>query len=166
VDLSTIANLVNAIAVTAGVIFAAVQIRHYRQQQRRDAMLELVRSFQNPAFAGALRRINSLPDGASREQIRELLGPDGEDAVFLVGLTWESIGLLVFRREITFDLVADFFSGSVSVSWRKLHLYVEEDRRFVQRETVWEWFQWLAEKMIEREKKAPPTPAHLAYRLS
>jgi len=166
VDLSTLANLVNAVAVTAGVIFAAVQIRHYRQQQRRDSMLELVRSFQNPAFASALRRINSLPDGASREQIREVLGPDGEDAVFLIGLTWESIGLLVFRREITFDLVADFFSGSVSVSWRKLHVYVQEDRRFVERETVWEWFQWLAEKMIEREKKAPPTPAHLVHRLS
>jgi hypothetical protein len=164
VDLSTFANLVNAIAVTAGVIFAAVQIHHYRQRQRRDAMLELVRSFQNPAFASALRRINSLPDGANREKIRELLGPDGEDAVFLIGLTWESIGVLVYRREVTFDLVADFFSGSVSVSWRKLHLFVEEDRKFVERATVWEWFQWLAEQMIEREKKLPPTPAHLAHR--
>ena len=108
---------------------------------------ELVRSFQNPAFASALRRINSLPDGANREKIRELLGPDGEDAVFLIGLTWESIGVLVFRREVTFDLVADFFSGSVSVSWRKLHAFVEEDRSFVERETVWEWFQWLVEQL-------------------
>jgi hypothetical protein len=112
VDVSTLANPVNAIAVTAGVIFAAVQIHHYRQRQRRDAMLELVRSFQDPAFASALRRINSLPDGANREKIRELLGPDGEDAVFLIGLTWESIGVLVYRREVTFDLVADFWSGS------------------------------------------------------
>ncbi|PYK55798.1 MAG: hypothetical protein DME48_03465 [Verrucomicrobia bacterium] len=52
-DLSTFAKLINAIAVTAGVIFAAVQIRHYRQRRRRDAMLELVRSFQSPAFASA-----------------------------------------------------------------------------------------------------------------
>ena len=163
-DISTLANLVNAIAVTAGVIFAAVQIRHYRQRQRRDAMLELVRSFQNPAFASALRRVNSLPDGANRKQILELLGPDGEDAVFLIGLTWESIGVLVYRREVTFDLAADFFSGSISVSWRKLHVFVSEDRSFVERETVWEWFQWLAEQMIEREKKSPPTPAHLAHR--
>ena len=163
-DISTLVNLVNALAVTAGVIFAAVQIRHYRQRQRHDAMLELLRSFQNPAFASALRRMNSLPDEASREQIRELLGPDGEDAVFLVGLTWETIGVLVFRREITLDLVADFFSGSVSISWRKLRAFVEEDRRFVERDTVWEWFQWLAERMIEREKKSPRTPAHLAHR--
>ena len=163
-DLSTLANLVNAVAVTAGVVFAAVQIRHYRHRQHRDTMLELVRSFQNPAFASALRRMNSLPDGASRKQIRELLGPDGEDAVFLIGLTWETIGLLVFRGEITFDLVRDFFSGSISVSWRKLHAFVEEDRRSVERETIWEWFQWLAEQMSEREKTTPPTPAHIAHR--
>jgi hypothetical protein len=163
-DLSTLANLVNAIAVTAGVIFAAVQIRHYRQRQRRDAMLELVRSFQNPAFANALRRVNSLPDGADLKKIREILGPDGEDAAFLVGLTWESIGVLVFRREVTFDLVADLFSGAITISWRKLRVFVEEDRRSLERETIWEWFQWLAERMIEREKESPPTPAHLAHR--
>lgn len=38
-DLSTLANLINAGAVTAGVIFAAVQIHHFRQRRRRDAML-------------------------------------------------------------------------------------------------------------------------------
>jgi len=164
VDLSTFANLINAIAVTAGVIFAAVQIRHYRQQRRRDAMLELVRSFQSPPFARALHRVNSLPDGADRQKIQEVLGREGEDDVFLVGLTWESLGVLAFRREVTLDLMADFFSGAIVISWRKLHVFVEEDRRSLKRETVWEWFQWLAERMIEREKKSPPNPAHIAHR--
>src|SRR6266566_1162466 len=60
-DISTIANLINAIAVTAGVIFAAAQIRQYRQRRQRDAMLELVRSFQSPAFTAALRRSSPNP---------------------------------------------------------------------------------------------------------
>src|SRR5437763_6752647 len=103
-DIGTFANLINAFAVTAGVIFAAAQIRHYGQRKRRDAMLELVRSFQSPAFTSALRRVLSLPDGADAQKIREVLGPDGEDAVYLVSLTWES-GVLLFRRELTLDLV-------------------------------------------------------------
>jgi hypothetical protein len=41
-DIATLANLINAIAVTAGVIFAAAQISYYRQRRRREAMLELV----------------------------------------------------------------------------------------------------------------------------
>jgi len=110
VDLSTLANLINAFAVTAGVTFAAVQIRYYRRQRRRETMLELVKSFQSPAFTSALRRVLSLPDGADAKKIGEVLGPDGEDAVYMVSLTWESLGLLVFRREVTLELVGDFFS--------------------------------------------------------
>ena len=163
-DLSTFANLINAIAVTAGVIFAAVQIRHYRQRRRRDAMLELVRSFQSPAFASAFRRVILLPDGATKTQVTELLGTDGEDATHVVGLTWESLGVLVFRREVTLDLVDDFFSGPISVSWRKLSRYVFEQRAMLDRETAFEWFQWLAERMIDREKQTPPIPAHIAHR--
>ena len=142
-DISTLANLINAIAVTAGVIFAATQIRYYRQRRRRDAMLELVRSFQSPAFTSALRRVLSLPDGADAQKIREVLGPDGEDAVYLVALTWESIGVLLFRRELTLDLIDDFFSGPIVLSWRKLRVYSDEWRRTLDRETFSEWFHWL-----------------------
>ena len=92
-DIGTLANLINAMAVTAGVIFAAAQIRYYRQRRQREAMLELVRSFQSAAFTNALRRVLSLPDGADTKKIREVLGPDGEDAVYLVSLTWESLGV-------------------------------------------------------------------------
>jgi len=163
-DISTLANLINAIAVTAGVIFAAVQIRQYRQRRQRDAMLELVRSFQSPAFTAAYRRVLSLPDGADAAKIREVLGPDGEDAVYLVSLTWESLGVLVYRRQVTLDLVDDFFSGPLVISWRKLKVYSEEWRRTLNRETGNEWFHWLAERMLEREKTSPPIPAYVAHR--
>src|SRR5207237_10794715 len=133
-DISTSANLVNAIAVTAGVIFAAVQITQYRQRRHRDAMLELVRSFQSPAFTSALRQVLSLPDGANAEKIREVLGPDGEDAVYLVALTWESLGILLFRREVTLDLIDDFFSGPILLSWNKLQFYSKKWRRKLDRE--------------------------------
>jgi len=163
-DIATIANLINAIAVTAGVIFAAAQIRQYRQRRQRDAMLELVRSFQSPAFTAALRRVLSLPDGADAAKIREVLGPDGEDAVYLVSLTWESLGVLVFRREVTLDLVDDFFSGPLVISWQKLKVYSEEWRQTLNRETGNEWFHWLAERMLEREKTSPPVAAYEAHR--
>ena len=163
-DISTLANLINAIAVTAGVIFAAVQIRQYRQRRQRDAMLELVRSFQSPAFTAAYRRVLSLPDGADAAKIREVLGPDGEDAVYLVSLTWESLGVLVYRRQVTLDLVDDFFSGPLVISWQKLEVYSEEWRRTLNRETGNEWLHWLAERMLEREKTSPPIPAYVAHR--
>jgi len=32
------------------------------------------------------------------------------------------------------------------------------------RETGGEWFHWLAERMLEREKASPPVPAYIAHR--
>jgi hypothetical protein len=98
------------------------------------------------------------------QKIREVLGPDGADDVFMLGLTWESLGVLLFRREVSLDLMDDLFSGAIIISWRKIHVFVEEDRRITQRDTVWEWFQWLAERMSEREKSVPPVAAHIAHR--
>jgi hypothetical protein len=163
-ELSTIANLINALAVTAGVIFAAVQIRDYRRQQHRDSMSALVRSFQTPSFAHSLRRVSSLPDNVAREQIPALLGPDGEDHVYALLTSWEALGILLHRKEITIDLVDDFFSGPIIVSWRKLSRYVEAMRAEAKRDTYFEWVQWLAERMMECESKTPPVPAHIAHR--
>jgi hypothetical protein len=38
-----------------------------------------------------------------------------------------------------------------------------EERAARGRETLLEWFQWLAERMIERESKQPVVPAYRAH---
>jgi hypothetical protein len=163
-DIATLANLINAIAVTAGVIFAATQIRDYRRQRRRDSMLSLVRSFQSPTFAKALRMVIELPDNASADEIREIVGRDGEDLIVHLTATWETIGVLLFHGELTIDVIDDFFSGPILISWKKLLPYTTDLRRHYNRDTWSEWFQWLAERMMERESKIPPVPAYIAHR--
>jgi hypothetical protein len=163
-DISTLANPINALAVTAGVIFAATQIREFRAQRRVQSMYTLVQSFQGAEFAKALRRMYALPDNLDRAAVRAQAGAEGEDLFYYLMNTWESIGVLVFRGELTLELVDDFFSGPVVLSWRKLRRCVEEMRVEANRDTVFEWFQWLAERMMERESKTPPVPAHAAHR--
>ena len=34
--------------------------------------------------------------------------------------TWESLGIMVFKRQLSLDLVADFFSHPILQSWKKL----------------------------------------------
>ena len=163
-DISTIANLINALAVTAGVIFAAAQIREFRRQRRRQSMYTLVQTFQSAEFAKALHRIMELPNNLDRASIRAAVGPEGEAAIYFVTTTWETIGVLVFQKELTLDLVDDFFSGPLILSWQKLKVYSDEWRSNLNRETGNEWFHWLAERMLEREKASPPVPAYIAHR--
>src|SRR5438128_12136407 len=95
-DTRMLPKTTNDIAVPAGVIFAAAQISYSRR--RRDAMLELVRSFQSPTFSKALRRVMELPDEASAYEIRKILGPEGEDLLVHLTATWETIGILLFTE--------------------------------------------------------------------
>ena len=150
-------------AVLAGVIFAVVQVRQLRRDRRRAAAIELLHSFQTPVFAEALNIVYNLPDGLTREEIEGRL--QGRfHIVYALMTTWESLGILIHMRELDIDLVEDFFSGPILISWRKLKGHVEGERAVTGRETIEEWFQWLAERLQERESRAPALPAHLEYR--
>lgn len=104
-----------------------------------------------------------LPEGLSKAEIDERLGADS-DAVFHWFGTMEALGVLLHHREVSLSVVDDFFSGPIVLSWRRLQGYVADVRRETKRDTMHAWFQWLAERFIERESVAPPVPAHEAYR--
>ena len=154
---------IQALAVVVGVGFAVYETRRYRQQRNREAAMELLHAFQTPDFAKALVLVYRLPDGLSKEDIELRLGEDLH-RVYAMTTTWESIGVLVRRGEVDIELVDDFFSGPIVVSWRKLHGYFEGERAQTGRETIGEWFQWLAEQFANRESEAAPVPAHVQYR--
>ena len=104
-----------------------------------------------------------MPDDLSKEEIEAHAGDDMH-RVYALTTTWESLGVLVFRRELSLSLVDDFFSGPITISWRKLKPYMLGERAEQQRETIGEWFEWLADQLAKRESSIPPVPAHIAHR--
>ena len=156
-------QIIEAIAVVIGVGFAMVQVRQYRRDKHREAAMELLHAFQTPSFARALNIIYSMPDGLSKEEVERFAG-DEFHLVYAMTTTWESIGILVYRGEVSLQLVDDFFSGPVMVSWRKLENQIIGERNEVGRQTINEWFQWLKERLEESESDKPPVPAHIEHR--
>jgi hypothetical protein len=159
----TLFQAIQSFAVVIGVGFAVYEVRRYRSERNREAAIELLHAFNSQAFAKALVRVYRLPDGLSKQQIERDLGEDLH-LVYAMTTTWESIGVLVCRGEVSIELVDDFFSGPIVVSWRKLQGYFFDERRTTGRETIGEWFQWLAERFAEREASTAPVPAHVQYR--
>ena len=157
-------QIIEAIAVTFGVAFAVIEWRQHSKRQERESALELLHSFQTPEFAEALLIVYSLPDDAlSKSQVEAYAG-EKMPVVYALTTTWESLGVLVFRGEIKLALVSEFFSGPVTISWRKLRGYFIEERREQNRETIGEWFEWLADRLNETETKLPRIPAHIAFK--
>ena len=154
---------IEAIALVIALGFAMVQVRQYRRDKHREAALELLHSFQTPAFARAMNIVYGMPEGLSKEEIEHFAGDDFHK-VYAMATTWESLGVLVFRGEIDLQLVDDFFSGPIRISWRRLEAHVLGERAETGRDTIFEWFQWLNERLAEIESAEPPVPAHIAHR--
>ena len=161
-DFRTLLSLFSTSAIVAGGIFAAVQLRQFNRQRARESMLQMVHSFRTPEFLKAVNIVFDLPEGLSRKQIEERLGDNITSVLVMFG-TFESLGILVFRREMDIQLVDDFFSGIIILSGRKLKNYLVEVREAGNRQTYYEWFQWLFEQFEKRELKTPAIPSYIAF---
>ena len=157
-------QVIETIAVTVGIILAVVGWKQHTEQQERESALELLHSFQTPDFAKALLLIYGLKEERlSKKQIEERFGEDMH-LVYALTTTWESLGVLVYRREIKLELVSEFFSGPIRISWQKLKHYFLEERAEQKRETIGEWFEWLADRLGEQEVAVGRVPAHIAHK--
>ncbi|MCL7976037.1 MAG: DUF4760 domain-containing protein, partial [marine benthic group bacterium] len=164
VDLQTAANLAEVLGVVivlVGSVFAIIQLAHLRQQRRDMAAIELARSFQSPEFGQALRLLMSLPAGLSAEEFEEH-GEAFLDAAMLVSLTVESVGIMVHRGVVEFDMVWGLMGGLVLGAWDRVEGWVVQVRREQGREKFDEWFQWLADRMRECEA-AGEAPAYQRF---
>ncbi|HYG51979.1 MAG TPA: hypothetical protein VD905_13805 [Flavobacteriales bacterium] len=155
-----IISIVSSSAIVISAVFAGIQLRYVQKQRARDAEMLLVRSFQTPDFMKAMSFVMGMPDNLSKKEILDLAGHEKGLVLLWLG-TWEGLGVMVYRHEISLSTLDDYFSGPIIISWKKLQRYVEDDRKDLQRDTMHEWFQWLAERMFERESKSPARPAHI-----
>ncbi|MDL2335379.1 MAG: hypothetical protein QFC55_05050 [Chloroflexota bacterium] len=160
-QLAELVNILTVVTLISGVLFAAFELRGSRRESRRQSQILLLRSFESPEFVKGMRRLLDLPDNLSRAEIEKSLGREGIDLLWFWLGTMESFGILVFNREIDIHTVDQSFGGPVIISWQKLHRYANEVRRDTGRESMHEWYQWLAEQLERLERQEGRTAAHL-----
>lgn len=163
-SLSTAANLaeiIGASTIITGAAFGWIQLRHYRIQQRDAVASELTRTFYSRDLAEAIARLHNVRDGVRLEELRSM-GSEFETAAVTVTTSFETMGLLVFKRIASLELVSDLAGGMITTMHRKLARY-QEDVREEQKQPSWgEWFEWLADQVDDI--KAQEAPAHVRYR--
>jgi hypothetical protein len=146
-----------------GVAFAVLQIRHFQRQRLEAAAMELIRAWQSPDFTQAFRVVQSLPDGMSACALRAH-APDTETCATLIGSTFESIGVMVYRRIVPLALVNELLGGAAVHLFHKLEPWILEQRAEQSRDNVYEWFQWLTERLEDLPEFKTREPAHVAER--
>lgn len=150
-DLSRLANMaeiLSAIIVVGGIIFAVIQMRQTKQQRREMAAIELFRSFNSPAFADAYRNVLHYDDGLSMAELKEKY-PKGEQCTILICTTMESVGVMMYQRIVPSAVVNNLIGSSTIILWSKLEGWVDGLREELDNPFAFEWFQWLAMTLAE-----------------
>lgn len=151
VELGTLSNIAEIIAASitvGGIAFALLQINQMRRQRRDASAIAFIDSIQNGEFARAYLRVLQLPDNISFDELRERDGKFEEAAIFLA-TNFETVGLMVYRDLVDFEIVRDLIGDAVVAIWAKLRRWTFEMREQQARDTVFDWFEWLAEKLEE-----------------
>ena len=148
---------VETLAVTVGVVFGLIQLRQLTLQREIQVGLELLRTFQVPRVAEAQHALHSLPEGLTEEQFRNELG-DQYGAVMSMLAMLESLGPLVAQGHLPIEMYAEQYRRITVISWNKVRPYVEQRRREGW-PNLFEWLQWLAERMEDRSHLPSNKPA-------
>ena len=154
-ELADLAQAVGAATVVGGTIFALVQFFEYKKQRQEAVAAEVMRTFIGPELAYALTILRGFPDGASVEELRKE-GIECEYAAVLICMTFETLGVLVYRRIAQLDLVVELAGGIVVVMWRKLGPWLEQVRVEQQQPSWAEWFEWLAQQCAQYKDEERP----------
>jgi len=141
------AEILGVLSLVGGITFAYIQIRQFQKQRKELAAMDMLRSWQTPEIAKALRLIVSLPDRIDTEAIRAQ-GENLDDLAFIAGGFFESVGVMVYRRLVSLDVVDDLMGGVMRVAWIKLEVWVENTRE-AGNPRAYEWWQWLVDRLNE-----------------
>jgi len=139
-DIALLFQVISTTIMVIGVVFGLANLYNFQLARKREAAIMMLNSFQTTDFVKGLLTILALPDDVSKDEM-ETLPEEKFLSIYVVIGTWERLGILVQRGEISIELVDDAFSGPIIQSWQKLGTYIQGFRAELQRDTAFEWFQ-------------------------
>lgn len=159
---TAIATLFTGCVIAVTAIIGVYQLRQLREQRRDAAAVELMRSLQDTTFARAFLTILELREDVTASELRAR-GPQVEEAAQILEFRFETLGQLVYRDTISFEVAEELVGGGVLTVWNRLRDTISRTREEKNWPMYCEWFQWLAER-LEKRARLEQTPAYMRLR--
>ena len=109
VDAATVVNIVSAVAILVGVVFAVVQLRQADRDRRDAAAVTVVGTVQTQEVRQAVRMILELPDRVDPEVVRG--DPTLLDAALAVDSACEMWGSMVYEGVVDHQMLDRMVGG-------------------------------------------------------
>ncbi len=160
-QIAAVAQIIGVLTIVSGLFFGWFQIRVNSARQRDAIVINLMQTFYHSDLARAVQIVHRLPDGASADELRKR-GPEYEEAAVIITTSFETLGLLVFKKIAKFDLVIELTGGMVVSMYRKLKLWLPVVRKEQNQPSWAEWFEWLA--LLAEDHKPRQDPPFTGHR--
>mgnify|MGYP001166525524 FL=1 len=157
------AEVFGVLTIIGAVLFSWYQINQLKKDRASAAAFQLTKIFQDSTFAHGLHRVFNSPENLNAEEFEEFHQGHMKDVVTLM-TTWESLGAMIYRKELDWNLMYDYFAGAIVVTYLKTERVIDDWRTKNNRPSYFEWMQWLAERVMELEDGTPPVPANLLHK--
>jgi len=161
-DLGLILQVVTLVTVVAGAVFGFMEVRRARQVRSDKGARDVLSLVVSPGHIEAAYGILELPIDARPDLVEN--SPELRRLANTLMVQYEYLGNLVYQRIVPLHTLDLLCGGIIRASWKRLHPYIQEERRAKDLPNMAEWFQWLAEQL---EKYGGPEKAigtHVAFK--
>ena len=159
-ELATLLNVFSTLALVGALIFAGLQVRSANRAREEQNAVKLIEA--------ALSTVLSLPPSFFTElstTTEDVKGysPDIIRSLEETGFRLEALGYLVYRRVLSLRSVEELMGGMIMLWWARIKPLAERDRQTTENPRMFEWVQWLAERVAERRAGTDSKPAFQAH---
>ncbi len=168
-DAANLGELLGGLAIFVTLLFGIRQITELNKAKESEASREIANLLSSPIYQSGLSiLINKLSDDFTLEDLDKLDRKE-KDALNFLAINTNSIGLMTFGRQLSFNAVTRFMQPINGMIGRRLRTLIEvldrnaRNQGILTSETeVLDWAIWLFDRMDEQ----PPIegPAHVIYR--
>lgn len=160
-DLQSWLSLISTVAIVVALAFAGMQVRQANRSRGDQAAAALIQSTQVDSWTRAMQNVALLPAGATAEQVDATDG--GADALMDFGVRLEAIGYMVFQRLVSLEMADSLLGGVTLVFGDRSRGWVLRQRAATGNPNMFEWCEWLADRIRERRAAIPHQPAHVQH---
>ena len=160
-DVTSISAIVAAAGVLVGVFYYILDMRHQKQERKKDLVIELASKFVGKEFLEAFVNVYDAEfrdyDEFARKYGKLFSKSEVSISFMIMGNFFEQIGVLLRNRLIDSSLIDQLVP--VVMVWEKMKPFVEEARKVYDEPKLWEWFEYLYDEIKKREQKLQKSKA-------
>ena len=143
-------------SVVAGVVYFVFQFRQQTKTRQTDLVMRLYATFGSEDFQQAALKVMKLEYKDYSDYVKKYGPPGSEEpvpmAIIKIMYFFEGVGILLQRKLIDIDLVAQLFGPNIKWQWGRIKPLIESFRKLLNAPNMARSFEYLYNEMNKRRQ--------------